>query len=317
MEVQVDIFGSMICRDVFRYMDSEKYRVNRCIGNVPITELYEPVIPINKDELENSNLGRYNKRMLKIQLSRKAVKFLKNSTSDFLILDLVDECMKRYCTGGLPKSGIAYQDEDREKIAKIFLEKEENSEKQILDPMNMDLEKVREKFEKFAEDIVRSENNPEGYDEKNIIVLENYFTENEIGNDDGVLHFHPAAYKVKEKNEFLRRLYQMLYQYIPNCRVIKLPIFTYSTQNHLRGRGPLCYTEDTYRYLARALETIFGGLQINSLENLHKEQGLQNKLFTRLMKTTVMYGIGPMKNEIKALQEQVKILEQKLEKATE
>lgn len=41
MGVQIDIFGSTVCRDMIRYSDKNEFEVNRCIGGVPISTLYE------------------------------------------------------------------------------------------------------------------------------------------------------------------------------------------------------------------------------------------------------------------------------------
>ena len=59
MVVQVDIFGSCVCRDLFRYVDNEKYQVNRCISNIPITSLYEESVQVSKDFLESAKLTQY------------------------------------------------------------------------------------------------------------------------------------------------------------------------------------------------------------------------------------------------------------------
>ena len=39
--MQIDILGSCVCRDLFRYMPEELYSVERCMGNIPISTLYE------------------------------------------------------------------------------------------------------------------------------------------------------------------------------------------------------------------------------------------------------------------------------------
>ena len=111
----------------------------------------------------------------------------------------------------------------------------------------------------------------------------------------------------------MRKLYQILYRYIPECHVVKLPIFTHSVETHLRGEHPLYYTEDTYIYLAKVLRTLFKELKVNTVENLYLEQGFKNKLFTRVLNSSSINSIAGMKKEIAALQKQVKELSQKLE----
>ena len=42
MKVQIDVFGSYVARDAVRYMDPALYELNRCIGGVPVSTLFEP-----------------------------------------------------------------------------------------------------------------------------------------------------------------------------------------------------------------------------------------------------------------------------------
>ena len=34
--MQIDILGSCVCRDLFRYMPEELYSVERCVGSIPV-----------------------------------------------------------------------------------------------------------------------------------------------------------------------------------------------------------------------------------------------------------------------------------------
>lgn len=49
--MQIDILGSCVCRDLFRYMPEELYSVERCIGNIPISTLYEKEFHLKSVEL--------------------------------------------------------------------------------------------------------------------------------------------------------------------------------------------------------------------------------------------------------------------------
>ena len=308
--MQIDILGSCVCRDLFRYMPEELYSVERCIGNIPISTLYEKRVSLEKRGIDLSGLSKYNYRMLKIQMGRSAVSLLKKSEANVLILDLADECMKRFVNEEISKCGIAFQEEEQSIIEEGF---SEYGESIIMDALELNWEELEEKYRRFALDLVKTEENPNGYYAENIVVLETYYAEKKVGNSDGILHPQPAEYKIREKNEFLRKLYQILYRYIPECHVVKLPIFTHSVETHLRGEHPLYYTEDTYIYLAKVLRTLFKELKVNTVENLYLEQGFKNKLFTRVLNSSSINSIAGMKKEIATLQKQVKELSQKLE----
>lgn len=172
-------------------------------------------------------------------------------------------------------------------------------------PLDMDLEEVEAKIKKFATEILYNEKNPGGYKEKNIIVVESLYSQDIMGND-GNLHKHDGKYKLHEYNEWLRKIYMTFYKYFQNVTVIKLPEFTHSSQNHLRGTHPLHYMQDTYLYFERALDVLCGYSHVNTVENLYREQSLKNKLETRVVKSNMMYDMKKQLNELKIEVEKVK-----------
>lgn len=101
----------------------------------------------------------------------------------------------------------------------------------------------------------------------------------------------------------------MLYKYLPECKVIKLPDFTHTSPNHLNGVHPLHYTQDTYAYIERALDVICRYSNANTLENLRKEQSLKNKIETRVANMAFVYGL---QKQIQDLQKQLQDLKKTL-----
>lgn len=309
MKVQIDVFGSYVARDAVRYMDPALYELNRCIGGVPVSTLFEPEFSLPEEKLEGVRASQYDKRMLMLQLSRKVPALLKKSESKFLVLDLAAECMNRLVLGNEAHTAVAYPEEMEDCIQSVFsgIPAERKS---LLD---LDSKVLNKKYRQFVQNLVKSQANPMGYEESNIIVIEAYCTEDYIGNRDAMLHPHNAKYKVKEINEILKTLYELVYRYMPTCRIIKLPEFTHSTENHLRGPGPLSYTEKTYQYLARCIEVYCGVNKINSVENLYGEQSLQNKLETRVINSSAIYKIAGMQKEIALLTAKIAELQKQLE----
>ena len=155
-----------------------------------------------------------------------------------------------------------------------------------------------------------SEENPRGYQEKNVIVIESLYTPDILGND-GNIHKHDGKYKLHEYNEWLRKVYLIFYKYFQNCKVIKLPEFTHSSQNHIRGTHPLHYLQDTYFYFERALDVACGYSQVNTLENLFKEQSLKNKLETRVVNSSMIYSMQEKIKKITSEVEKIKSARQK------
>ncbi len=315
MGIQIDIFGSTVCRDMIRYSEEDEFTVNRCIGGVPVSTLYERPITLDEEALKRIPVSQYDKRMLKIQMNRNVVKLLKKSEADILVMDLADEAMKRYQYGKSSRQSAAYPDEMEAYMGQLFPNSSDpdSPEKKYL-PMDaeMDMEIIEKKYRKFAREITLSDENPQGYPEENIVLIETFYAEDYVGDADGVTHAFDSKRKVKERKAWLKQLYEILRKSMPECRIIKLPIFTHASENHLRGIGPLSYHEETYIYLSQALGVLCGTYKKNSLENLFKERGLKNQLYTRLLRCGSVHSIPGMKKQIADLEQKVAGLQKQI-----
>lgn len=291
MAVQVDVFGSCVVRDIFRHTQPGKYKVYKSAGNLPITSLYENSIFMDKKEVDELKMPSYDKVMLRAQMSRNLPELLLNKRSEILVLDLADEFMERCEIKGPNGITMLAQAENQgEFLDNLFEGNERYSIVKRYPMLEMDMQKVEEKIKKFAKDILYSEENPRGYLERNVIVVESLYTPDILGND-GNIHKHDGKYKLHEYNEWLRKVYLIFYKYFQNCKVIKLPEFTHSSQNHIRGTHPLHYMQDTYFYFERALDVACGYSQVNTLENLFREQSLKNRIETRAVNSNMMYSL--------------------------
>lgn len=291
MAVQVDVFGSCVVRDIFRHTQPGKYKVYKSAGNLPITSLYENSIFMDKKEVDELKIPSYDKVMLRAQMSRNLPELLLNKRSEILVMDLADEFMERCEIKGPNGITMLAQAENQgEFLDNLFEGNERYSIVKRYPMLEMDMQKVEEKIKKFAKDILYSEENPRGYLERNVIVVESLYTPDILGND-GNIHKHDGKYKLHEYNEWLRKVYLIFYKYFQNCKVIKLPEFTHSSENHIRGTHPLHYMQDTYFYFERALDVACGYSQMNTLENLFKEQSLKNRIETRAVNSNMMYSL--------------------------
>ncbi len=311
MKVQIDVFGSFVSRDVMRYMEPDCHILNRCIGGVPISTLFDAPLHMDENQLEKINVSQYDKRMMMIQLNRNAPALLKKSDSSILVLDLASECMNRIVFQEENRPAVAYPDSMEKYLDVLFKDVSVPFEK--ISPLDMDMKAVERSYRRFAQAIVKSEANPTGYLEDNIIVIEAYYTECFVANRDALLHRHSEKYRIKEINDLLKSLYGILYKCIPGCRVIKMPIYTYSSENHIRGFGPLFYTDEAYQYFADCVEVLCGISKKNSIDNLYKERTLRNHLITRLLRMYSICNVSGLKKEIVQLTQQVQTLKKQVE----
>ena len=306
MTIDIDIFGSVVCRDIIRHDDKKRYAVKRCLNGIPLTTLYEATVELPKEKIAATSLSKYDQRMLEIQASRDAVDLLKASDGKILLMDLADELLHRFF---IEEEGwekyLALDKKHIKDVEKMFLNGTKN--KDVINqqsPFLMDLAIVNDVYKRFAREIVQSNDNPNGYKEKNIVVIEAYYAEKIIDKKSGKVKNQPREYEVKRSNELLQNLYQILYRHIPGCVVIKMPEFTHTSENHLRGPSPLSFTEETYEYFLKVLDVLSGYNKVNAVANIYDEQNLSNKLYTRLLNASSIYSIDAMMKDIQALKKE-------------
>lgn len=275
--MKVDILGSCVSRDIFRYARGKKIEIERFICDVPISGLYEGILLINQERLDKVRASQVEKRMLQIQGKRVAIDYLKKSEGNILIIDLASELYDR---------GILKSDEKKRPLAIIpGIEQREKIFDEISSPLAISEEIVEKSYRRFAQDIIKTEKNPKGYLEKNIIIVETFFSEKLICVGEGVIKEHDSIYEAAKRNEWLRARYDALYRYIPEAKVIKFPQHVYSQDTNLRSMTPLAYAPENYTYFSRALNTLLGYEKITTPDNLCKEQSLTNKVKVWAIKT--------------------------------
>lgn len=308
MAVTVDVYGSCVTRDLFRYTAPGKYRLKKCITEIPVSTLYEKTFSFPEEQVEKMEMDDYEKVLFQLQAAKILPQLLKKEKSDILVIDLADELMERCKI----RSGTSMTDQQlaqlygREVIYdRFFEENEEYSLEKRFSPLELDIWIMEKKYRKFASELLYVASNPEGYRVEQIVVIEALYASDILGLD-GRLRGHDKNYRIKESNEWLKKIYQMFYSVFPGCHVIKLPEFVHSSETHLGGVHPLHYMSANYRYMERALDVIMQYSNENTLENLQKEQSLENKILTRAVNSALVYKLN---HQIHDLQEKIKSLE--------
>ena len=301
MAVTVDVYGSCVSRDLFRYVSSGKYTFQRCITNTPISTLYEKAFHFQNENIEAMDLNEYEKTLFKIQVQKILPRILTKNKSDILVIDLADELMPRYEIKSKTTGQIAFL-EGKEKVYEELLKKEKDYIcSKSYSPMEMDMRLVEKKYHKFASELLYGASNPQGYKAENIIIIEALYAPDILGND-GKIHYHNKKYQIKECNQWLKKMYDILYRCLPGCHVIRLPEFLHASENHLHGVHPLHYMPENYYYMERALDVINHYSNVNTVENLRKEQSLRNRLDTKVVNTNLMYSL---QKQIQELQKKI------------
>ena len=309
MAVSIDVYGSCVSRDLFRYTGIGKYELKRCVTQIPITSLYERPVHLQEEEFAGTAFSRREQMHVRLQGERILPSLLKKDKSEYLIIDLADELMQRSeiligDEGGYTTQ-LALAEGKQEEYKKLLDANQQYSQLRIYPPTQLDQLRNEKKYRKFAQDILCSKQNPEGYRPDQVIILEALYSQNIMANS-AVLKTHAESYHIKESNDWLRRQYDAFEQAMPDCCVIRFPEFVHSTPNHKNGVHPLHYMAANYAYFERALDVAVHYSDTNTLENLYAEQSLQNKLETRVVNTAMMYNL---EKQVKELQQQVQKLQ--------
>lgn len=316
MAVTVDVYGSCVSKDLFYYTGAGKYELRRCIIHTPVASLYEKPVHIDTQAISRSGFKKGDSILLQIQSERIAPGMLRRNKSDYLIIDLADELMSirevlirndaKYVA---PEKTYLTQLEGRaDEYDKLFAGNGQYMLGKTLSPLDTDISVIERKFRKFSREILFSENNRSGYKADQIIILEARYAADYMDKDTNIAQYS-KDYRIKECNQLLENLYKILEEYLPECRVIKFPLFVHGFVGHRNGVHPLNYTSDTYAYFERVLDVMVGYSKANTPENLWLEQNCTNKLFTRTIHAGAIY---TFKKQITELQGQMKWVGAKL-----
>ncbi len=302
MAITVDVYGSCVSRDLFRYVSPGKYEFKRCVTQIPISTLYEKAVRFHEENIQEMNMTEYEKTLFKIQTQKLLPQILKKNKSDILVIDLADELMERCQIKGKTSGQIAQMPGKEDQYEQLLKKEREYTIVDRFHPIQQEQKLLEKKYRKFTSEILYGSTNPDGYKPEQIVIIEAIYASDILGND-GRLHKHDSRYNIGESNEWLEKLYEMLYRFLPGCQMIKLPRFLHSSENHIHGLHPLHYMSDTYYYMERALDVVNGYSNVNTLENLRNEQSLLNRLQTRTVNELAIF---ELKKQIHELQNKLK-----------
>lgn len=231
--IKVDIFGSCVTRDVFKYNGGENFKINSYFARSSIVSIYSKPLKVSLDEI---NLpSAFQKRMVYWDCNKYFPKFIKSTDANFLIIDFIDERIRLLKTNSsiitrsteFVKSGLNFKG--------TILSNEEK------------LELFRSSINKFIEDVKNA------YQAENIILHEAYFKSEYINkNKERVKFVDP---EIEIQNALLKEYYQALKENIPELKVIKLDKYI-SDENHEWGLTPFHYEHDYYQDFLNQLTSL-------------------------------------------------------------
>lgn len=240
--IKINILGSNVSRDIFRYDKEKKFTIPIYIARSSICSNLQKQSWNVKDE--DISLGSFVQREAVVRdLNKSVLSDLKNEKSvNYLLVDFIDERFKiakkedKYATysNELKSSGFLKEGEF------TFLDKVQNRIGPGYTFEGRDLDKY---IRKFALELLKA------YRPEQIVLHEAYMVNMYISKDGERKTFsEPICRDVRNKNRMLNYMYGCLKKYIPGMHVMNLMLERKFMANeaHVWGLSPIHYEDDYY-----------------------------------------------------------------------
>jgi len=221
--VTIDIFGSCVSRDAFGADEDTRFKLGNYFARSSVISAYSKAIPVQMQDIKLPSA--FQKRMVFYDLTKEFKQYIKKPTSDYLIIDLIDERIRvvkykntfitrsrEFVNSKLPYRGTIISDEERAAL-------------------------WREKAKFFINDL-KSHRNPEK------IILHKAFWQTSYKGKDGLIHDFEDP-EIEKNNKILHEYYQFIEENIPGVNIIQLNNYI-SDENHIWGLSPFHYEDNYY-----------------------------------------------------------------------
>jgi hypothetical protein len=231
--MKIDIFGSCVTRDSFKYTSNVEYKVNNYFARSSIVSLYGRIFKIKIDDIKLASA--FQRKMVYFDLTKEFPRHIKSFNSDYLIIDFIDERMN------ILKTKESYLTRSKE-----FVESKIDIKGRVLS--DSDKLMLWEKCaERFINDL-KSNLKPEQ------IILHKAFWQEQYKGEDGTIHKFDDP-EIKINNLRLKHYYEMIENGIEGINVIELNGFI-ADENHVWGLSPFHYEDRYYLEFINQLDSI-------------------------------------------------------------
>ena len=239
-KIRIAIHGSCVSRDTFDFDDSGRYEVCEYVARNTIFSSVQPPIDIGwfaSRPLEKN----WRDRMISINLEKTLFSRLKDSESDYLLIDLIDE---RFPQIRVPETYLTWTAGLKE-----FAPSLENTG-QIVHGMTFPFEQTEEALRMYCQRIKSL------FRSDRIILLCAKFV-GEYLDKDGIRNpFPDSRIQYSERlNAHIRTMYHYLQKEL-RCQTIQLPPETAATEDHKWGLAPMHYETAAYLAFLKELKDI-------------------------------------------------------------
>lgn len=241
--IKISIHGSCVSRDIFRFDKHEQFKVVNYIGrNSIISSSYPPVSSEVFNAVTDSHKLPWEERMIYFDYKKTALDKLVADECDYLVIDLIDE-----------RFGILESDKGCLTYSQVL-----QRSSHLGELGSYKIRDVKENTDEFYDAYKRYATFlREHFDVNRIIIHEAYPVLNYISNDNQLTLFDSDEIgKSKRLCQKIRRGYELLYELLPEAKVLRMPPNTIAYENHAWGKAPVHYVDDYYIYMLSQIDDI-------------------------------------------------------------
>lgn len=230
---KINIHGSCVTRDIFRFDNEQHFKVVNYIGRNSIISLSYPSVDLSSfNTVKDVRKLTWEERMIYYDCNKSALKKIVSDDCDYLIIDLIDE---RFGIIESEKGNLTYS-----QVLQRSKQLNELSPYKVID-IKEDTDFFYNAYRDYAMFL------REKFDVKRIIIHEVYPVLNYLGNDNKLHLFDENEIKKSKRVcSKIRKGYELLQTFLPEATVLKMPPNTIAYENHAWGKASVHFTDDYY-----------------------------------------------------------------------
>ena len=224
----VNIHGSCVSNDVFRYLLNDSIKVNKYLARSSLISAISEPRNISMDDIKLSS--SFQKSMVYSDINKTLFKEIKENKSDYLIIDLMDERLNLI---KIDNTYITHSNEfENSKLNEIV--RGEN-----INRFGVSNEFIKKCIDEYVNRIL------EIYKENQIIIHEIYSSKKYIDKSGSIVDFNENILKKIEKsNRLLNFYYKYLKEKLPNAYVIDISRNYLANESHRWSLAPYFFVKN-------------------------------------------------------------------------
>lgn len=240
-KLDFDIFGSCVSRDIFEYEEAQELLCKEYIARQSVVSALSD--PISIDETELATLtSNFQKKLVLNDFKKTTFQKLKDSSSNYLVVDFIDERFR------LVELGESYLTQSAELITSKYLE---NKTYTLVDKRKWDKAILCANVEAFADKISGI------YKKGHIFIHKAKMMDKYIGKDQEIHSFSKTIIKDNsETNSMLEVMYECLEKELDKPYTIDISDKYYADENHKWGLAVMHYQKEYYQEVALKIKTM-------------------------------------------------------------